>query len=160
MDEWMVLSDIREFIWTEGVIGSGKWKALDLWEKSLAFAHWHICSLGFQIFMSYILFYFLLLSFSSRIFPKESKIWSLFSGNWQKCSKLWHFWFLIFPELGWLICPALVILKIIIDSTLKLLKEADDGDQCPHNVCVGSGVEGMLKSILPIIQTRCPVLVD
>lgn len=42
-----------------------------------------------------------------------------------------------------------MVLKIIIGSTLKLLKEADDGKQCPHNVYVGSGggVEGKLKRI-------------
>lgn len=50
--------------------------------------------------------------------------------------------------------------SIIIDSTLKLLEEAGGVDQCPHNGCVAGGVEGKIKSILLIVQTRCPVLAD
>ena len=65
------------------------------------------------------------------------------------------FCFLLFPGLGLLICPALVVVRIIFGSTLKLLKEADDGGQCAM-VCAGLVLlRGSQRALHPlIVQTR------
>lgn len=88
--KWMRSSDFSEVSWSKLVIDR-MWEVKGNERFGMIGFHWHICFLGSQILLISTFFYLtVLLCFSSRIFPKESKIWSFCSAAWKNCSKLWQ----------------------------------------------------------------------